>query len=99
MVVKIRLVKQGAKSAPFFHIVVANARTRLTSKPLEKIGAFSPIPTSKNNSGLAALKLTEKHVQLNFDRAKYWLGVGAQPTVRVHQLMAKAGLLPPPLHK
>ncbi|PWA00842.1 hypothetical protein BB558_003088 [Smittium angustum] len=86
MVVRIRLVRYGAKKAPVYHIVASNARTRLTSKPLEKLGTFYPRPNLDDRS---------KHIQLNFDRTKYWLGVGAQPSDTVSRLLAKAGLVPP----
>ncbi|PVU88974.1 hypothetical protein BB559_002839 [Furculomyces boomerangus] len=77
MVVRIRLVRYGAKKAPVYHIVASNA---------QKLGTFYPRPNLDDRS---------KHIQLNFDRTKYWLGVGAQPSDTVSRLLAKAGLVPP----
>ncbi|KAL1931411.1 hypothetical protein VTP01DRAFT_9553 [Rhizomucor pusillus] len=84
MVVRIRLARHGRRNLPFYHIVVANARTARNSKPIEKIGTYNPIPDSSGN----------KLVNLNFDRAKYWLTVGAQPSETVEKLLVRANLLP-----
>lgn len=79
MVVRIRLARHGRRNLPFYHIVVANARTARNSKPIEKIGTYNPIPNSSGN----------KLVNLNFDRAKYWLTVGAQPSETVEKLLVR----------
>jgi small subunit ribosomal protein S16 len=81
MVVKIRLSRWGARRNPFYGIVVANARAPRDSKYLEKVGTYNPIP----NQGV-------KHLELDVNRIKYWLSVGAQPTERVHWLLAKVYL-------
>ncbi|KFY16299.1 hypothetical protein V491_05370 [Pseudogymnoascus sp. VKM F-3775] len=44
MVVKIRLARFGKRKAPFYNIVVAQARTARNSKPLEVLGTYDPIP-------------------------------------------------------
>ena len=82
MVLKIRLQRFGQKKKPFYHIVCANARTARNSKPLEKLGMYDPIPTTEG----------VKHIELNFERTKYWLGVGAHPTDTVGKLLEKAEL-------
>ncbi len=88
MVVKIRLQRFGQKKVPFYHIVVANARTARQSKPLEKLGTYDPIP-----------KDGVKYVDLNIARTKYWIGVGAQPTETAARILEKADLLlRPPKH-
>ncbi|KAG5440102.1 hypothetical protein PCK2_000614 [Pneumocystis canis] len=84
MVVKIRLQRFGIKKHPFYHIVVANARTARQSKPIEKLGTYDPIPREDKT----------KYVEIDFLRAKYWLGVGAQPTDVVYKLFEKISLLP-----
>lgn len=82
MVLKIRLQRFGQKKLPFYHIVCINARTARNSKPLEKLGTYDPIP--KNGT---------KDITLNFERTKYWLGVGAQPTETAAKLLEKADLI------
>ncbi|KAJ4418120.1 37S ribosomal protein S16, mitochondrial [Gnomoniopsis sp. IMI 355080] len=92
MVVKIRLARFGRTNAPFYNIVVAHARTARNSKPLEVIGTYDPVPkkTSYDTSG----KL-HKDIQLDIDRAKYWIGVGAQPTDPVWRFLSMLGILEP----
>lgn len=79
MVVRIRLARHGRRNLPFYNIVVANARTARNSKPIEKIGTYNPIPDREGN----------KMITLNFERAKYWLTVGAQPSEPVEKLLVK----------
>ena len=47
MVLKIRLARFGKRNAPFYNIVVAQARTARNSKPLEVLGTLDPFPPSK----------------------------------------------------
>lgn len=82
MVLKIRLQRFGIKKVPFYHIVCMNARTARNARPLEKLGTYDPIPKNGN-----------KNIMLNFERTKYWLGVGAQPTDTAARLLAKANLI------
>ncbi|KAF7727386.1 hypothetical protein EC973_007550 [Apophysomyces ossiformis] len=84
MVVRIRLARHGRRNLPYYRIVVANARTGRNAKPIENIGSYNPIPDDAGN----------KLVNLNFERAKYWLTVGAQPTEIVEKLLVKANLIP-----
>ncbi|EDV27626.1 putative 28S ribosomal protein S16, mitochondrial [Trichoplax sp. H2] len=84
MVVAIRLALHGCRHRPFYHIVVANKRSKRNGLPLEQVGSFDPLPNRSN----------EKLVALNIERIKYWLGVGAQPTKPVTALLAMAGILP-----
>jgi small subunit ribosomal protein S16 len=91
MVVKIRLARFGRRNQPFYNIVVAHARTARNSRPLEVIGTYDPIPKADpyDNSG----KL-HKDIQLDRVRAKYWIGVGAQPTDTAWRLLSMIGMLP-----
>ncbi|GAA5799641.1 30S ribosomal protein S16 [Helicostylum pulchrum] len=84
MVVRIRLARHGRRNLPFYHIVVANARTGRNAKPIEKIGTYNPLPDDAGN----------KMINLNFERVKYWLTVGAQPSETVEKLLVKADLMP-----
>ncbi|KAK3077273.1 Ribosomal protein S16, mitochondrial [Coniosporium uncinatum] len=91
MVVKIRLARFGKKHAPFFNIVVAHARTARNSKPLEVLGTYDPLP--KTPQGGEGRKF--KDIKLDTARAKYWLGVGAQPSEPAWRLLSMVGLLEP----
>ncbi|ORX88997.1 ribosomal protein S16 [Basidiobolus meristosporus CBS 931.73] len=84
MVVRIRLTRLGRKNLPFYHLVVANARSPRDRRHLEHIGTYNPLP---DNEGV-------KHVSMNMERVKYWLSVGAQPSDPVQKLLSKAGIIP-----
>lgn len=79
MVVRLRLARYGRRNLPYYSIVAANAKTARNAKPLETIGTYNPIPDSQ---GI-------KHVNLNIERVKYWLTVGAQPSETVERLLSK----------
>ncbi|RUS28636.1 ribosomal protein S16 domain-containing protein [Jimgerdemannia flammicorona] len=79
MVVRIRLARFGRKNLPYYHIVVANARSPRDGKHIEQVGTYNPIPDAE---GI-------KHINLNVDRIKYWLTVGAQPSEIVEKILAK----------
>jgi small subunit ribosomal protein S16 len=78
--VKIRLNRLGAKKAPFYRIVVADARTPRGGKAIAEIGYYDP---------------TKDPVVLKVDveEAKKWIGNGAQPTDTVKALLKKAGAI------
>ena len=80
MAVSIRLSRGGSKKRPYYRIVVADARSPRDGKFIEKIGNYNPL----------LKKDDEKRVVLNADRAKHWLGVGAQPTDRVARFLDAA---------
>ena len=86
MALKIRLTRGGAKKRPYYHIVIADARSPRDGKFLEKIGAFNPLLP----------KDSEERVKLDLDRAKYWLSKGAQPTDRVLRFLDAAGVVKRP---
>ncbi|KAF6795421.1 ribosomal protein S16 [Colletotrichum sojae] len=85
MVVRIRLARFGRVNQPFYNIVVTQARTARNSKPMEVIGTYDPIPKQDpyDNSG----KL-HKDIRLDSLRARYWIGVGAQPSDTVWRLLS-----------
>ena len=76
--VKIRLKRMGAKKAPFYRIVVADARTPRDGKVLAELGIYDP---------------TKKPTVLRVDleEANKWISQGAQPTDTVRALLKKAG--------
>lgn len=84
MVLKIRLARFGRRRAPFYNIVVAQARTARNSKPLEVLGTYDPIPKAPIDGEGKPFK----DIKLDSARAKYWLGVGAQPSDPAWRLLS-----------
>lgn len=82
MSISIRLSRGGAKKRPYYRIVVANSRSPRDGKYLEQIGTYNPL----------LAKDSAERVKLNEDRARYWIGVGAQPTDRVARFLDAAGI-------
>ena len=82
MAVSIRLSRGGAKKRPYYRIVVADSRASRDGKYLEQIGTYNPL--LPKDSG--------ERVKLNEDRARYWIGVGAQATDRVARFLDAAGV-------
>ena len=80
MATKIRLQRGGRKGYAFYSIVIADARAPRDGRFTEKIGSYNP------NTNPAT-------VDLNFDRALYWLEVGAQPTDTVRNILSREGVL------
>ena len=83
MALKLRLARAGTKKRPFYHIVVADARSPRDGRFIEKLGTFNPL----------LAKDAENRVVLNTERAKHWVSVGAQPTDRVLRFLDAAGLV------
>ena len=80
MATKIRLQRGGRKGYAVYRIVIADARAPRDGRFTEKIGSYNP------NTNPAT-------VDLNFDRALYWLEVGAQPTDTVRNILSREGVL------
>jgi len=78
--VKIRLRRMGAKKAPFYRIVVADSRYPRDGRFIEEIGFYNPVANP------AELKV-------DAEKAKKWLGNGAQPTDTVKALLKKANVI------
>jgi small subunit ribosomal protein S16 len=76
--VKIRLLRMGKIRNPQYRIVVANSRTKRDGKAIEFIGVYQP-------------KLEPSLIEVNSERAQYWLSVGAQPSEPVQRLLEKTG--------
>ena len=79
MATKIRLQRGGRKGYAFYSIVIADVRAPRDGKFTEKIGTYNP------NTNPAT-------VDLNFDRALYWVEVGAQPTDTVRNILKREGV-------
>ena len=80
LMVKIRLRRMGAKKAPFYRIVVADARSPRDGRCIEEIGTYNPLVESNN-------------VTVDVEKAQAWIKNGAQPTDTVRSLLKKAGVL------
>lgn len=78
MAVKIRLKRLGKIRSPHYRIVVADSRTKRDGRSIEEIGKYHPT----ENPSL---------IEINSDRAQYWLSVGAQPSEQVLALLKLSG--------
>jgi small subunit ribosomal protein S16 len=85
-VVKIRLARFGSKKNPHYRIVVADARARRDGRNIETIGRYNP-------------RTEPSTIEVNAERAQYWLGVGAQPSDPVRKLLKIAGVSKAPAEK
>ncbi|TDZ20232.1 Ribosomal protein S16 [Colletotrichum sidae] len=92
MVVRLRLARFGRVNQPFYNIVVSQARTARNSKPIEVIGTYDPVP---RQDPYDATTKPHKDIRLDTLRARYWIGVGAQPTDTVWRLLSMVGILEP----
>ena len=78
--VKIRLRRMGAKKAPYYRIVVADARSPRDGRCIEEIGTYNPLQETNN-------------ITIDAEKAQTWIKNGAQPTDTVRGLLKKAGVL------
>jgi len=77
--VTIRLSRGGAKKRPFYHVVVADGRSKRDGRYIERIGFFNPVAVGG-----------EIKLRLDRARADHWVSRGAQPTERVAKLLKEA---------
>jgi small subunit ribosomal protein S16 len=75
---KIKLMRLGKKRAPYYRIIVADARTKRDGRSIETIGKYHP-------------KEDPSFIEVDSERAQYWLGVGAQPTESVAAILRVTG--------
>ncbi len=78
MAVKIRLKRMGKIRAPFYRVVIMDSRTKRDGRAIEEIGKYHPT----NEPSL---------IDIDIERVRYWLGVGAQPTEQVLALLKITG--------
>jgi small subunit ribosomal protein S16 len=78
--VKIRLMRLGAKKNPHYRVVVVDARTKRSGDYIESLGHYDPRDT------------TPAPLKVDNERAAYWLSQGAQPTDTVLRLFQKVGV-------
>jgi small subunit ribosomal protein S16 len=76
--VKIRLKRMGKMRAPFYRVVVMDSRSKRDGRAIEEIGKYHPTEEPS-------------FIEINSDRAQYWLSVGAQPTEQVSALLKITG--------
>ncbi len=86
MPLRIRLSRGGAKKRPYYRIVVADSRMPRDGRFIEKIGSYDPMLPKDD----------EKRIQFDTERAKHWLGMGAQPSDRVARFLGQAGVIAKP---
>jgi len=87
MALKIRLARGGAKKRPFYRIVVAEAASPRDGRYVERVGTYNPMVPKDH----------EQRLVINGERISFWLSKGAQPTERVHKMLAAAGLMAAPV--
>ncbi|MCC7203912.1 MAG: 30S ribosomal protein S16 [Phycisphaeraceae bacterium] len=80
--VKLRLKRFGRRNRPYYRVCVMDMRSARDSAPIEELGHYDPIE-----------KDAAKGLQINAERAKYWLSVGAQPSERVTSLLRGLGVM------
>ena len=78
--VKMRLRRMGAKKAPYYRIVVADARSPRDGRCIEEIGTYNPLTEPAT-------------ITVDVEKAQTWIKNGAQPTDTVRALLKKAGVL------
>ncbi len=84
MSLKIRLARGGSKKRPYYHVVVADARSPRDGAFVETIGHYSP--------------LDPETIKIDAEKARLWLQRGAQPTEAVQRLFWRAGVTERPAH-
>lgn len=77
----IRLQRIGKKGQPSYRLVVAERRSKVGAPPTEDLGAYNPFT---------------KEASFKAERVNHWIGVGASPTVTVHNLLVKSGVVTAP---
>jgi small subunit ribosomal protein S16 len=77
--VKIRLTRLGAHKRPFYRIIVADSKARRDGPFIEILGTYNPL-------------VEPSKIEVDLERAKHWIGQGAQPSDTVKRLLQKAGM-------
>ena len=83
---RIRLSMGGVRKRPVYKIVVADGRYSRDGKFIEKVGSYNPLlPKDK-----------KERIKVEFERIKYWISKGAQPTLRGSRILGELKLMPMP---
>ena len=80
MAVKIKLKRMGANKKPFYRVVVADSRTSRDGKCIDELGYYNPM-------------VDPAEIKIDAEKAKKWIGNGAQPTDTARALLKKAGAI------
>ena len=80
MAVKMRRTRMGAKKAPFYRVIVADSRSPRDGRFIDTIGTYNPL-------------VNPVEIKIDAEKAKKWLGNGAQPTETVKALLKKSGIV------
>ena len=78
MAVRIRLKRMGRIRAPFYRVIVVDGRKKRDGRVIEEVGKYDPMTNPST-------------IEINSERALYWLGVGAQPSDQVRRLLGLTG--------
>jgi len=81
MAVGIRLKRMGRRNRPFYRICVMDTHTRRDGRAIEELGHYDPVNPEKG-----------KHFEINEERARYWISVGARPSETVTALLKDCGI-------
>lgn len=81
--VRLRMQRLGRTHRPFFRICAVDQRNRRNGAVIENLGWYNPVEAD-----------SDKQVELNTERVKYWLGVGAQPSETIEDMLGRMDLLP-----
>jgi len=81
--VRLRLKRYGRTHRPFYRLGAVDARSKRDGKVIEELGFFDPVEKDE-----------DKQINFKLDRVEYWLGVGAQPSETVADLLRKLGTGP-----
>ena len=77
--VKIRLTRGGAKKRPFYHVIVTDQRSARAGRNIERVGYYNPVAAGN-----------DKPYELDLERMKHWVGLGAQMSEKVADLYKQA---------
>lgn len=80
MPARIRLQRKGKKGQPFYHLVVADGRAPRDGKFIERLGTYNPMTHPAT-------------IEINFDRALYWVQCGASPSDTARSILSKKGVM------
>ena len=80
MAVKIRLSRHGRKGKPFYHIIVADSRAPRDGRFIERLGCYNPMTNPAT-------------IDIDVERALYWVNQGAQPTLTANRILSYKGVL------
>ncbi|HGY91344.1 MAG TPA: 30S ribosomal protein S16 [Planctomycetes bacterium] len=83
MATVIRLTRRGRRNAPFYRIGVFDVRTRRDGRAIENLGHYNPLAKGDG-----------PQFELNVERAKYWISVGARPSATVASFLKREGVAP-----